>query len=40
VFSRDYAVVQAVVLCTAVMFLLTSLMADVTYMLLNPKLRP
>jgi peptide/nickel transport system permease protein len=39
VFSRDYAVVQAVVLCTAAMFLLMSLIADVAYVLLNPRLR-
>jgi peptide/nickel transport system permease protein len=40
VFSRDYAVVQAVVLCTAALFLLMSLIADVAYVLLNPRLRP
>jgi peptide/nickel transport system permease protein len=40
VFSRDYAVVQAVVLCTAAVFLLMSLIADVAYVLLNPRLRP
>jgi peptide/nickel transport system permease protein len=39
VFSRDYAVVQAVVLCTAAVFLLMSLIADVAYVLLNPRLR-
>lgn len=39
VFSRDYAVVQAVVLCTAAFFLLMSFLADVAYTLLNPKLR-
>jgi len=39
VFSRDYAVVQAVVLCTAALFLLMSLIADVAYVLLNPRLR-
>jgi peptide/nickel transport system permease protein len=39
VFSRDYAVVQAVVLCTAAFFLMMSLAADVAYMLLNPRLR-
>ena len=39
VFSRDYAVVQAVVLCTAAVFLLMSLVADVAYVLLNPRLR-
>ncbi|MEP9368739.1 ABC transporter permease [Xanthobacter sp. VNH20] len=39
VFSRDYAVVQAVVLCTAAIFLLMSLLADVAYVLLNPRMR-
>jgi len=39
VFSRDYAVVQAVVLCTAAIFLLMSLAADLAYGLLNPRLR-
>ena len=39
VFSRDYAVVQAVVLCTAAVFLLMSLVADLAYVLLNPRLR-
>jgi peptide/nickel transport system permease protein len=39
VFSRDYAVVQAVVLCTAAVFLLMSLLADIAYVLLNPRLR-
>jgi peptide/nickel transport system permease protein len=38
VFSRDYAVVQAVVLCTAAGFLLMSLVADVAYRLLSPRL--
>ena len=39
VFSRDYAVVQAVVLCTAAFFLLMSFLADLAYALLNPRLR-
>jgi peptide/nickel transport system permease protein len=39
VFSRDYAVVQAVVLCTAAVFLLMSFLADLAYVLLNPRLR-
>ena len=38
VFSRDYAVVQAVVLCAAGFFLLMSLLADVAYGLLNPRI--
>lgn len=39
VFSRDYAVVQAVVMCAAVMFLLMSLIADIAYVVLSPRLR-
>lgn len=39
VFNRDYAVVQGVVLCTAVGFILMNLFADVLYVLLNPRLR-
>jgi peptide/nickel transport system permease protein len=39
VFNRDYAVVQGVVLCTAVGFIFMNLMADVLYVLLNPRLR-
>jgi peptide/nickel transport system permease protein len=39
VFSRDYGVVQAVVLCTAAVFLLMSFVADLAYALLNPRLR-
>lgn len=39
VFNRDYAVVQGVVLCTAVGFIAMNLLADVLYVLLNPKLR-
>lgn len=39
VFNRDYAVVQGVVLCTAVGFILMNLLADVLYVVLNPKLR-
>ena len=39
VFTRDYAVVQGVVLCTAIGFILMNLIADVFYVLLNPKLR-
>jgi peptide/nickel transport system permease protein len=38
VFNRDYAVVQGVVLCTAVGFILMNLLADVLYVLLNPRL--
>jgi peptide/nickel transport system permease protein len=39
VFTRDYAVVQAVVLCVAVAFLFMNLLADTAYVLLNPRLR-
>ncbi|WP_134680358.1 ABC transporter permease [Paracoccus ravus] len=39
VFNRDYAVVQGVVLCTAVGFLVMNLVADVLYVLLNPRMR-
>jgi peptide/nickel transport system permease protein len=39
VFNRDYAVVQGVVLCTAVGFIGMNLLADVLYILLNPKMR-
>lgn len=39
VFNRDYAVVQGVVLVTALSFLIVNLVADVLYVLLNPRLR-
>jgi len=39
VFTRDYAVVQGVVLCTAVGFILMNLVADVLYVVLNPRMR-
>ncbi|WP_209425425.1 ABC transporter permease [Pararhodobacter sp. SW119] len=39
VFNRDYAVVQGVVLCVAVGFILMNLIADVLYVLLNPRMR-
>ncbi|KAA3518376.1 ABC transporter permease [Agrobacterium vitis] len=39
VFNRDYAVVQGVVLCTAIGFILMNLMADCLYLLLNPRMR-
>lgn len=39
VFNRDYAVVQGVVLCTAFGFIFMNLMADVLYVVLNPRMR-
>ena len=39
VFNRDYPVVQGVVLATALIFVALSLVADILYMLINPRLR-
>jgi peptide/nickel transport system permease protein len=39
VFNRDYPVVQGVVLATALIFVLLSLVADMLYMAINPRLR-
>ena len=39
VFNRDYGVVQGVVLCTAIAFILMNLVADILYILINPRLR-
>jgi hypothetical protein len=39
VFNRDYPVVQGVVLATALIFVVLSLVADILYMAINPRLR-
>ena len=39
VFNRDYAVVQGVVLCVAAGFIALNLLADVLYIVVNPRLR-
>ena len=40
VFNRDYAVVQGVVLVTATVYILLNLLADLGYVLTDPRLRP
>ena len=39
VFNRDYAVVQGVVLVTATVYIMLNLLADVLYVMVNPRLR-
>jgi len=39
VFNRDYAVVQGIVLCTGIAFILMNILADAAYRVLNPRMR-
>jgi peptide/nickel transport system permease protein len=38
VFNRDYAVVQGIVLCTAIAFILMNILSDALYRVLNPRM--
>ena len=38
-FNRDYPVVQGVVLVTAFLYVMLNLMADLLYVVINPRLR-
>ena len=38
-FNRDYPVVQGVVLVTAALYIALNLLADVLYVVINPRLR-
>jgi peptide/nickel transport system permease protein len=38
VFNRDYAVVQGIVLCTAIAFVLMNILSDALYRVLNPRM--
>ncbi len=39
VFNRDYPVVQRVVLVTAFLYVMLNLLADILYVVINPRLR-
>jgi peptide/nickel transport system permease protein len=39
IFNRDYPLVQGVVLVTAAIYVVTNTLTDITYVLINPKIR-